>query len=154
MSVSNIKKINRDLCKDFCDLTGKTGNYTMAWVYAIVLDIVIPFIFFLVGIGSTLIGIVLGIIIPAIGGIVVGAIAIVIFLIALGAMILVSFLLFREIGLFILIPIGANALILILGLIPIINILSFVLMLFPWNIIAVVLHMVLYGNLKLGKTEK
>lgn len=151
MSLTNIKKINRDLCKDFCDLTGKSGNYTMSWIYAIALDVVIPVILFLVGIGSTLIGIVLGIIIPAIGGILVGGVAIVIFLIAIGVMIFVSFLLFREIGLFIFIPIGANALIIVLGLIPIINILSFLLMLFPWNVIAVVLHMILYGNFKLGK---
>lgn len=143
MSLANIKKVNRGLCQDFCDLAGKSGNLQKAWIYAILLDVVIPICLFLVGITISIGAFLLELLIPYIGGTVVGVVAIVVFLIAIGAIILVMFLLFREIGIFVIIPIGMDAVAIVLSVIPILNIIAFFMFLIPWSIISVVAHALL-----------
>lgn len=152
MSFLRIKDIQRDLCKDFCDLSGKTGNYTKAWIIAIVLDIIIPIGLFFIGIGATLLGFLLEFFLPMLGGWIAGGIGLVLFLITLGAVIVLMFLEFREIGLFVLIPIGANGIIIILGIIPFLGIIAFILSLVLWNVVAVLSHIVIYKEGKIFQT--
>jgi len=151
MSFNQIKEMNRNLCQDFCDLAGKKGNYALAWIYAILLDIIIPIALFFVGLTTALGGILLGMIIPALGGVLLGVVGIVVFLIIIGAYIIISFLEFREIGGFIIIPLFMFGASIVIGVIPILGLIAFLLSIVPWNIVAIVVHMFVYDRLSLGK---
>ena len=144
MGFKIVKDVNRDLCKDFCDVAGDSGRYTFSWVHAILLDIVIPIGLFLVGITTSVIGVILEVLFSPLGIIVSGIAGLIILLVTIGAIVVITFLEFREIGIFILIPIVMTGIIIITGFIPIINIGSFLMSLVPWNIVAVVAHMFIY----------
>jgi hypothetical protein len=146
--VRSARDLNRNVCGDFCDAAGKDNNYNKAFGVALALDIVVPIIVFLLvlGLGG---GILLQSILDlsdvwlvalALGGLVLGVAL-------LGIVIFLTFVLFREIGLFGLIP---TAITIGLSVIPILNLLSFVASLVPWNIMAIVLHILIYGNLELS----
>lgn len=135
--------MNEKLCGEFCDLAGKSRNYRKALLQAAFLDIVIPAVLFFVGLGVGLFFILLESSSPGFG-VLVGFAGIIVFLVCAGAWFVLTFLLFREIGIFILIPIGMIILIILLGAIPLINILAFGLSLVPWNIVAALAHMFVY----------
>jgi len=152
MSLGKIKDIQRELCKDFCDLAGRDGNYWKVWIIAIVLDIIIPIGLFFIGIGATLLGFLLDLFLPALGGLLAGGIGLILFLITLGVVIVLLFLEFREIGGFVLIPIGAHAMIIILGIIPFLGLIAFLLSLILWNVVAVLAHIFVYREGKVFQT--
>jgi hypothetical protein len=148
MVFKKVKEINRGLCKDFCDIAGKSGDYGKAWIFAILLDIMVPIASFFVGITFFIGGVISGII-PAIGGILLGIVGIIVFLIIIAAYLILSYMEFREIGGLILLPIGMMGIVIVLSMVPLVNIIAFIMSLIPWNIVAVFVHMLSYN--KLGK---
>lgn len=153
MVFEKINDINRNLCKDFCDLAHDKENYTMAWVLAIVLDIIVPIALFIIGISITLIGLIMSIVFPVMSGVLLGVTGIVILLIIIAAILLIAFIMFRELGFYGLIGIGVYSLILFLSIFPILNIAALVLSLVPWNIVAVLLYTIGHKGVKIGKEK-
>ncbi len=144
MVLKRIRKTNKDLCGDFCDLAGKSRNHTSAWILAFILDIIIPIALIAVGISLTIVGFLLFFAFSIFGLLIVGIVGVIVLLITIVAIIIVSYLLFRQIGIFIIIPIGMTIFIILLGLIPFMGIITFILSLVMWNVVAVLTHWYVY----------
>lgn len=93
----------------------------------------------------------MSIIIPAIGGILLGVVGIVVFLIIVAAYLILSYMEFLEIGGLVILPMGMIGIIIVLSMIPLVNLIAFILSLIPWNIVAVFIHMLSYNKLGAGK---
>ena len=151
MVFEKLKDINRGLCKDSCDNAGYTGNYSFALTYAILIDIIFPIAFFFIGITFSLVGFLASLVIPGVGGVLLGIVGIIIFLITIGIVIIVGYLLYKEIGVLILIPIAALGTMIILSVIPVTGFIAFGISLVPWSIVAVLIHYIAYRDIGLSK---
>lgn len=119
-----LKKINDDLCpdKNICDVAGGSANYIIAIFLAIFLDVILPIGYILITMFTT------------------GLLQIGLLILSLVSAIVAWFFLFREIGIYAIIPIVAE----IIGIILIFTIigmlLGVIILFIMWNIVAVIWH--------------
>ena len=142
-----ILDLNDSICKNWCNETGRTKSYTLAFVYAAIIDIVIPIMLFFVGLPLLAVGFGMEGLFPD-SIIISGYIGLIILIATFIGIVVLWIFLVKEIGIFGIFPIAMAIIVILIGLVPGIFFVARVLSFVPWHIVAVLLHWLLYIKLK------
>lgn len=143
---TRIKDINRNACQDFCDLAGRDHKYGKSWMYALLLDIVIPIASLIIGITLFFASVIFIIFTAGLGLFVVIPVLGIIYIIHIIVTLVLILLLAREIGLFVGIGFFAEIIVSILTALPEVGIIFTPLNFVPWYVVSVFVHVLCYNK--------